>query len=176
MMSWGGFQRLVDWSLGLLLLGSVVSSVGVYVWQSFAEERAQERHHEKIVTTMSTVFQLALNSKTEVLFDADDYSIALPMPAATDGGSETVVRVSDDAMNAVIQSMSQVTRDEDHLEPELFPPWKSLYEYFGKEQGTGDCAQQFIVHGRSDDGEISTCELLIANPKHQLLGYYRWDQ
>lgn len=128
------------------------------------------------MTTMSSVFQLALNLKTEVVFDADNYSIVLPTPAATDGDSETVVRVTDDEMNAVIQSMSKVTRGEDHPKPESFPPWKSLYEYFGKELATGDCTQQFIVHDRWDGGEISNCELLIANPRHRLLGYYRWDQ
>ena len=176
-MNWRGFQNLVDWMLALFLFGSMLSSVGVYVWQSHAEESAKRRHHVEIVTTMSGVFQFALSSKTEVVYDADNYTFPfLPTPAATDGDSETVVRVSDSEMNAVIHSMNKMQPGKDDLEPESFPPWKSLSEYFGKELRSVDGVHQFTIHDRGDGGEISNCELLIVNRELRLLGYYRWDQ
>ncbi len=171
-MSLTRMTRIIDWLVGLFLIGSLLTSIGLYIVKSAALHEQQQR----VVEIVATAFNIEISDNATVVYELDNYSVILPTPGATDGDSEFVVRVSSDEMIAAIQSLERDTDGDPRIGIHALPPWQSLDSFFQAQLGAGNGAMQFYVLDKWDNGEISNCELLIVNPNERLLGCYRWDQ
>lgn len=164
--------RIIEWLLGVLFLGSLLTPIGVYI----AKSTALHNQHNQVVKTVATAFNIEISDNAAVIYELDNYSVVLPTPAATDGDSEFVIRVSSEEVAAAIRSLKNDTDGDPQIGKHALPPWQSLNSCFRVQLGTGIGFLRFYVRDRWDSGEISNCELLIVNPSERLLGYYRWDQ
>ena len=165
-------QRIIDWLVGLFFIGSLLSSVGLYLLKSAALREQKSR----VVEIVATAFNIEISDRASVLYELDNYSVILPTPGATDGDSEFVVRVSSDEMIAAIQSLERDVDGDPRTGIHALPPWQSLDSFFQAQLVAGNGSMRLCVLDKLDNGEISNCELLIVNPKERLLGFYRWDQ
>ena len=164
-------QRIIDRMVGLFFIGSLLSSVGLYLVKSTAWREQKKR----VVEIVATAFNVEISDSASVLYELDNYSVILPTPGATDGDSEFVVRVSSDEMIAAIQSLERDADRDPRIGIHELPPWQSLDSFFRAQVVAGNGSMRLYVLDKLDNGEISNCELLIVNPNERLLGYYRWD-
>jgi len=166
-------SRILNFGVLTFVLGSLVLTAILYFWR--VESRS--RYEKQTVARVGTAFAVRLDlNTTQIVFDLNNYNVILPTPGATDGDSETVVRVSDANLSDALEFLLGHPQVADDAQTAKLPPWKSLFDYFALEPNDEDCIARLYIHDTWEDGELSNCELLILSRKKKLLGFYRWDQ
>jgi hypothetical protein len=141
--------RIIDWLVGIFLIGSLLSSVVLYLMKSAALREQKKR----VVEIVATAFNIEISDSASVLYELDNYSVILPTPGATDGDSEFVVRVSSDEMIAAIQSLERDADRDPRIEIHALPPWQSLDSFFRAQVVVGKGSMRLYVLDKLDNGD-----------------------